>query len=106
MAVDAGVAFVVNRWDFGVGVGGIANRIDWTQIKRHHVSLLSFLGGTEFVHVRLPAVERERRLEMPVTYTGDIAYHREKWSVLSGTRTGTCPTSSARAWSTGLVRSN
>ena len=83
MAVDAGVAFAVNRWDFGFGVGGIANRINWTQIKRHHVSLLSFFGGTEFVHVRLPAAERERRLEMPVTYTGDVAYHREKWSVLS-----------------------
>ena len=83
MAVDVGVAFVVNRWDFGFGVGGIANRINWTQIKRHHVSLLSFFGGTEFVHVRLPVAERERRLEMPVTYTSDVAYHREKWSVLS-----------------------
>src|SRR5204863_6736184 len=27
--------------------------------------------------------ERERRLEMPVTYTSDVAYHREKWSILS-----------------------
>ena len=83
MAVDVGTTFVVNRWDFGFGVGGIANRINWTKIKRHHVSLLSFFGGTEFVHVRLPAAERERRLEMPVTYTSDVAYHREKWSVLS-----------------------
>jgi len=83
MAVDVGAEFVLNRWDFGFGVGGIANGINWTQIKRHHVSLVSFFGGTEFVHVRLPAAERERRLEMPVTYTSDVAYHREKWSVLS-----------------------
>ncbi len=83
MAVDVGVAAVVNRWDFGFGVGGIANRIDWTDIERHHVSLLSFFGNTEFVHVRLPRTGETRRLELPVTYTGDVAYHREKWSVLT-----------------------
>ena len=59
MALDVGVACAVNRWDFGFGVGGIANRITWTQIERHHVSLLSFFGGTEFVHVRLPTTDRE-----------------------------------------------
>jgi hypothetical protein len=83
MAVDVGAAMVVGRWDFGFGVGGIANRINWTQIERHHVSLLSFFGGTEFVHVRLPARDRTQRLELPVTYTTDVAYHTEKWSVLS-----------------------
>ena len=83
MAVDVGTTFVVNRWDFGFGVGGIANRINWRDIERHRVSLVSFFGGTEFVHVRLPVRDEERRLELPVTYTGDLAYHREKWSVLS-----------------------
>jgi len=83
MALDVGVAFVVNRWDFGFGVGGIANRINWTDIERHHVSLLSFFGNTEFVHVRLPTTPETRRIELPVTYTGDVAYHREKWSVLT-----------------------
>ena len=83
MALDVGVAFAVNRWDFGFGVGGIANRITWSQIEPHHVSLLSFFGNTEFVHVRLPVIDEKRRLELPVTYTGDIAYHREVWSVLS-----------------------
>ena len=83
MAIDAGVEFVVNRWDFGFGMGGIANRINWTQIERHNVSLQSLFGGTEFVHIRLPVTDETRRLELPVTYTGDVAYHREKWSVLS-----------------------
>ena len=83
MAVDAGVEFVVNRWDFGFGMGGIANRIDWTQIERHHVSLPRFFGGIDFDHVKLPVTDETRRLELPVTYTGDVAYHREKWSVLS-----------------------
>ena len=83
MAVDVGVAFVVNRWDFGVGVGGIANRIDWRDITRHHLTLVSLFGGNEFVHVKFPVTERTRRLELPVTYTTNVSYHREKWSVLT-----------------------
>ena len=83
MAVEGGVEFVVNRWDFGFGVGGIANRITWTDIERHHVSLPRFFGGIDFFHVRLPVTGEKLRLELPVTYTGDVAYHREDWSVLS-----------------------
>ena len=83
MAIDAGVAFVVNRWDFGFGVGGVANRITWTEIKPRHLTLVSLFGGTEFVYVKLPATDEKRRLELPVTYTSDIAYHREKWSILT-----------------------
>lgn len=83
MAVDVGVAFVVNRWDFGFGVGGIANRITWREIERHNLSLVSLFGGTEFVHLRLPVTGEKRRFELPVTQTADVAYHREKWSVLS-----------------------
>ena len=83
MAIDAGVAFVVNRWDFGFGVGGVANRITWTEIKPRHLTLVSLFGGTEFIYVKLPATDEERRLELPVTYTSDIAYHREKWSVFT-----------------------
>ena len=83
MTVEGGVEFVINRWDFGFGVGGIANRITWKEIERHYVSLPRFFGGSDFVHVRLPVTDEKRRLELPVTYTGDVAYHREKWSVLS-----------------------
>ena len=30
-----------------------------------------------------PSPTRTRRFELPVTYTGDVAYHREKWSVFT-----------------------
>ena len=83
MAIDVGVAFVVNRWDFGVGVGGIANRMTWTDITPHRLSLVSLFGGTDFVYITLPTTKEKRRFELPVTYTTDVAYHREKWSVLS-----------------------
>ena len=104
MAVDAGVAFAVNRWDFGFGVGGIANRITWRQIERHVVSIPRFFGGIDFVHVRLPAAEREAS-----TRAAGHLYRRrrisqgEVVSSLGGTRGGTRPISSARAGSTGLV---
>ena len=83
MALDFGVTFVRNRWDFGAGVSGVANRINWSKIRRHEVALVSLLNGNEFLHVKLPLIGVTSRLVLPVTYTGDVAYHREKWSVFS-----------------------
>jgi hypothetical protein len=45
LSMDFGVAFVVNRWDFGVGVSGVANRIKWYDIKQRDLSLLSLFNG-------------------------------------------------------------
>ena len=83
LASDFGVAFVRNRWDFGVGVSGVANRIVWSKITRHELTLVSLFDGNEWVHVRLPRIGAKSRFELPVTYTADVAYHREKWSVLT-----------------------
>jgi hypothetical protein len=80
LSMDFGVAFVVNRWDFGAGVSGVANRIKWRDITEHQLSLVSLVNGTEFVHVKLPRRGLTTRVEMPVTYSGDVSYHREAWS--------------------------
>jgi hypothetical protein len=77
------VAFVVNRWDFGAGVTGVANRIKWHDIKRHELALVSFFNNTEFVHTKLPVTDFTTQLSLPVTYTGDLAYHRDAWSAYS-----------------------
>ena len=81
LSLDFGVAFAVNRWDFGAGVTGVANRIKWRDITRHEVALVSLFNGNEFVHVELPRSNITARHELPVTYTGDVSYHRDKWSV-------------------------
>ena len=81
MALDSGVTFVRNRWDFGAGVSGVANRIVWSKITRHELALVSLFDGNEWVHFKLPGAKS--RFEVPVTYTGDVAYHREKWSVFT-----------------------
>jgi hypothetical protein len=83
LALDFGVTFVRNRWDFGAGVSGVANRIKWSKITRHNVALVSLVDGNEFVHVKLPPTGPPRQFELPVTYTGDVAYHREKWSLFT-----------------------
>jgi hypothetical protein len=80
LSLDFGVAFVVNRWDFGAGVSGVANRIKWSDITRHELGLVSLFNGTEFVHVKLPRTDLTTQLELPVTYTGDLSYHRDAWS--------------------------
>ena len=83
LSTDFGVAFVVNRWDFGVGVSGVANRITWRDIERHELALVSLVDGSEFVHVELPRTDLKVRTELPVTYSGDLSYHRDSWSAYS-----------------------
>jgi hypothetical protein len=80
LALDFGTSFVINRWDFGVGVSGVANRIKWSDITRHELALVSLFNGTEFVHTKLPRTNLTTQIELPVTYTGDVAYHRDAWS--------------------------
>jgi hypothetical protein len=80
LAMDFGVAFVVNRWDFGAGVTGVANRIKWWDLTRRELALVSLVNRNEFVYTRLPRTSEDIQLELPVTYTADAAYHRDKWS--------------------------
>ena len=82
LALDFGAAFVVNRWEFGGGVSGVANRITWSKITRHNIVLVNIRDGSEFVHVKVPPLPGvTTRIELPVTYSGDVAYHRDKWSL-------------------------
>jgi hypothetical protein len=83
LALDFGVAFVINRWDFGAGVSGVANRIKWRDLTRHELALVSLFNGTEFVHIKLPRTNLTTQIELPVTYTGDLSYHRDAWSAFT-----------------------
>ena len=49
-------------------------------ITQHELALVSLFNGSEFVHVKLPRIDRTSRIELPVTYTGDVSYHRDAWS--------------------------
>jgi hypothetical protein len=80
LALDFGAAFVINRWDFGAGVSGVANRIKWRDITRHEVVLVNLINGTDFVHTRLPRNDLTSQIELPLTYSGDLSYHWDAWS--------------------------
>jgi long-subunit fatty acid transport protein len=41
---------------------------------------VSLFNGTEFVHTKLPRTNLTTQVELPVTYTGDLSYHRDVWS--------------------------
>ena len=88
LSLDFGVAFVINRWDFGAGVSGVANRIKWSDIKRRELALVSFFNDTEFLYGRVPPTRLTAQLELPVTYTGDLSYHRDAWSAYTEYSTG------------------
>ena len=82
LALDFGVSFVRNRWDFGAGVSGVANRLKWSEITQHDVALVPVGDGNVWVHLEVPPLPGvTRQIELPVAYTGDVAYHADKWSV-------------------------
>jgi hypothetical protein len=83
LSLDFGAAFVLGRWEFGTGVNGVANRIDWRRIERHEVFLTSLFDSSSFVHDKLPVTDDVRRVELPVTVASHLAYHRDKWSLMA-----------------------
>lgn len=79
-ALDFGVAFVVDRWDFGAGASGVANRIEWDEVERETYVLQSLFSGGDFVETGLVRTGGTRRVELPVNYSTNVAYHADGWS--------------------------
>lgn len=82
-AVDVGVGAVVDRWEVGFGVNGIANAIDWTGVERTTYTLGNpFLGNATFPESG-PFPRSDVRVELPVNYRGNIGYNAEAWSAIA-----------------------
>jgi hypothetical protein len=79
-ALDFGLAFVMDRWDVGFGATGVANRIEWEAVEQERFLLTSVFDGGDFVETPSVPLGEDRRIELPVHYTGDVAYHEEAWS--------------------------
>jgi hypothetical protein len=80
-ALDFGVGAVINRVEVGFGVNGIGNRIDWNNLELERLTLPSLLAG-EYVTETQALTGQTRRVELPVNYVGNAAYHHDNWSVL------------------------
>jgi hypothetical protein len=82
-ALDFGTAVAVREWTFGFGASGMGNRIEWDALQRERFTLQSLLNGGDFVEVDLPPPTGTERVELPVTYTGNVGYHSSRWSAES-----------------------
>ena len=82
-ALDFGVAFVVDRWDFGFGAKGVGNRITWEDVERESFVLDSLTDGGDFIETPLGPLGEDRRVVLPVHYTGDVAYNADDWSAVA-----------------------
>ena len=81
-AIDAGVAAVIDKWELGLGVNGIANRIDWRSVRRTNYVLDSLFAGGDFVD--LPAVPvADVRVELPVDVRVHGAYNAGPWLAIA-----------------------
>ncbi len=82
-ALDFGVAFVVDRWDFGVGASGVANRIEWKELERERFVLQSLFDGGDFIEQELAVPSETLQIELPVNYSSNVGYHADRWSALA-----------------------
>ena len=96
-AIDVGVSGVADRWEVGVDISGIANRITWKDFEGERIALPSLtqalLGGFDFISTPLftppsqfPAREGrtcaagECEITLPVNYGGNLAYSGPTWT--------------------------
>lgn len=79
-AIDMGVGAVVDRWEVGFGAKGLANRIDWSGIKRTNYTLGSLLSGNSNFTETTAVSIADTRVELPVDYRGNLSYRADRWS--------------------------
>jgi len=79
-AVDVGAGAVVDRWEFGFGANGLANRIDWRDVTPTGFSLATLFGGNSTLAEATAATIGPMRLELPPEYRGNVGYVTDAWS--------------------------
>jgi hypothetical protein len=81
-SLDLGAAMVVQRWEVGFGVNGLANRIRWTGVEGTAYVLGDVFTGGGFVES--PAVPvPDVRSEQPVEYTGNVGFRADHWTAIA-----------------------
>ena len=82
VSIDVGGIYMVDRWDFGVGVNGIANQITWTGVERRLYVEETLSGGPDAdITDAVPA--EDIRFELPINVSGNVAYHADAWSAIA-----------------------
>jgi hypothetical protein len=80
MALDFGVAAVVNRLEVGFGINGLANRIKWTDVEASRYSLANILTSSgDFAEITTAAPDVT--VEQPIEYVVSTGYHADRWQL-------------------------
>ena len=88
LAIDVGVAAVMNGFEVGFAVNGIANRINWTNVEQTTYTLGNlFIGQDDFAEIG-PFASNDVRVELPTNYHVNAGYHADAWSVMSAYQHG------------------
>lgn len=82
-AIDLGVGAVVDHWEFGVGANGIANRINWENLRSERFTLQNVITGADFVRLSIPSAITTTKVEVPVDTNGNVRYNGNSWSALA-----------------------
>ena len=79
-AVDVGIEVVRDRWEVGVGINGIGNQIDWTELTQKRFTLTSLLQGSDFVEQKLPTSLTKVTVNLPVVTSGNFGFDAGDWA--------------------------
>jgi hypothetical protein len=79
-AIDLGTAVLFNGWNVNFGANGIGNRITWESLRSEQLVLQSLFQGGNFIRTPLPAPQGDRRISLPVHYSGGGGYSTDRWS--------------------------
>lgn len=82
LSVDLGVTAVVNRWELGFGVSGLANRITWTGVSQTSYTRRDLTSGDSDFVTSPKTRAANARVELPTDYRGTIEYGARAWSAL------------------------
>jgi len=79
IAQDVGVQIVRGRFQGGVGVNGIGNRINWSDFSLSTHTLASLTAGLNFIETPGVTNVTDRRVTLPVVKSANIGYEGEGW---------------------------
>jgi hypothetical protein len=82
IAADVGAAGIIGRWEFGLGVNGIGNHMDWTNVERTSYVLDSLFNSGEFVDFPSIPVD-DVRVKLPVDVRGNASYDAGPWMAIT-----------------------
>ena len=77
--IDLGVAAVVNKWEFGFGVNGIGNKIEWNDTEATVFTLDSLFNGEDFDESDTVEIG-DVTIKQPVEYLGNVGYQTGAWT--------------------------